>query len=259
VDGNPASLWTPSATAANWIIDLTTTLNVCGFGIGNHNLKAASSVAFSHSANGISWTALATITTFPTAHDMVYIVAGSSTSNRYWKVGISGAAANITIGTVSLIADSGYNSAGVLTHDGGLGILELANEVDLGPAYPIGRAAASNDAVLQTANGTPIRQVFASPVESFGISVPFMRYGSGNEGWKLANSYANRTSDNYTNPGWAKGVWLTDESYNTGIPVNLDAWYLIPSPGAGMEFPITHAGSRVTSRLVPLQTHPIGV
>ena len=92
------SFWQPTALAATWRLDFATAQSVSYCGIAAHDLGTkACTILVQSSPDGATWTTRATVV--PT-DDGAIMALFATVSARYWRVSISGASGNPTIGVI---------------------------------------------------------------------------------------------------------------------------------------------------------------
>ena len=245
-DGDPNSLWNPGATAAVVTITLAGARFIRGYAISNHNLLGAEISVEAFYAGIFHGLDLYRVVETPDdfLHDFTEEWPSACTQMRF---SFRYCTANILVGCLSIIADYGYDESGVLVHGTGYGIIELGGDDvgrirrDLPVSFDSGIRA------LQSGNGFTQFQQIGSPFEIFTLPLSRLRASRGGEMWRLANVYSPRRRGEFTNKGFGKGVWFTDDTHSVTAR---SAKYCVGEPSAPFNYNIDTPGARSSSDLV---------
>lgn len=246
VDGDPASLYAPGATAANWRYAPGGVYTIAGFGIANHNLKGAT-LAFYRRVASVYELYVGSIVV-GTKRDFIVPFATPCSGGDAWEIRITGGpAAGIQVGVISLLVDRAYDEDGDLTSGSGYGAITLSDE-----------AAGLESVQCQDNPGIVFVEPAHGPAQAQRLGVGYedilLTTGPwpGNEGgafWKLRNAvYPRWWDDSYVNAGLAKGAWLTDDQVDSDDTAQ-PARYVRGAPGTPLRWQPIGRDGRVVAQL----------
>ena len=256
LDGDPASIAVLPVNESGYLIlsvDLAAQTGgfvITGIGIANHNLVGSYinveglwDNVYHDLAHSFRPT---TPDDFVIPTDRLCLDHGTLQAATSIRLTIATTEETVTMGCLCLLADYGYNAAGVLTENGGFGTIALGGANMGGLQRPLPVAGDSGVRAVVSANGFIQYQQIAAPVQILTIPLSLMRAGSDLEMWRLWNAYYPTRRDMFCNPGFAKGVWYTSDEWSAALHAGK---MCVGDPGAPLAYQIDYAGGRASGGL----------
>lgn len=237
VDGDPSTVWYLNATTGLWELRVGVSRVVRGLGVANHNW-AGRTVTFTDSPDGSTWYDRIVVT--PPTNDDFLVPFSSPFPGAYHRVAVGVGSDDGYAGIVSLLTDYDETGSG---EGNGFGILALGDQGMVRDR--IGRSLVPDVGVLDTVGGLEILQGVSEPYDAIRLDVAAMRSATGLEWYRVRQSYKGRNAT-CPNPGWAKGVWVTNDEAvdDTACP----AMFCHPTAGLDEEMTRGRSDSTITLR-----------
>ena len=223
VDGRNRTQWLSGGTTINTALNLSiasSSYNIGAIAFGNaQNMASEPITIYRGNSLGSETTSIVSITA-PDLEDWLYTFSSAPTGSAFYRVKFTTTiSAALSIGTVSLLDDD-Y-------------MIEFSADDDYAPEFPIGQPVSPGFVPLPMAGGGYIRHIQHGAQNKWRLSFPVLSTGSGSTHEAIRSSLR-------LNNGWANGVWLTTDEYNSTS--DRRAYYCLPAPGQDIERGLSIAG-----------------